>query len=156
MYIISGCLCGVNCKYNGDNNLDNKCLELLKMGQAILVCPEQLGGLSTPRVPAEISSINKDDIKSEEFCITTKDNRDVTKEFMKGAYETLKIAKEVGATKAILKEGSPSCGTNFIYDGTFSGKKIKGMGLTARLLKENGIDVISDEDFGGIINEFIR
>lgn len=149
MIIISGCLCGVNCKYDGDNNLDGKCLELLKTGQAILVCPEQLGGLSTPRVPAEITSVDKENIKNEDFSIKTKDNRDVTKEFLKGAYETLRIAKEVGATKAILKESSPSCGTNFIYDGTFSGKKIKGMGLTARLLKENGIDVISDKDLEG-------
>ena len=156
MYIISGCLCGVNCKYNGSNNLNSKCLELLKTGQAILVCPEQLGGLSTPRVPAEITSSNKEDIKDEEFLIKTKNNENVTEQFMKGAYETLKIAKEVGATKAILKEGSPSCGCNFIYDGTFTGKKIKGMGVTARLLKENGIDVISDEDFGGIDNGFIR
>ena len=149
MYIISGCLCGVNCKYNGDNNLDNKCLELLKTGQAILVCPEQMGGLSTPRVPAEITSLNKENIHSEEFNIKTKNGDDVTEQFKKGAYETLKIAKEVGATKAILKEGSPSCGCNYIYDGTFTGTKIKGMGMTARLLKENGIDVISDKDFGG-------
>jgi len=156
MYIISGCLCGINCKYNGLNNLDNNCLDLLKSGQAILVCPEQLGGLSTPRVPAEISSKDKENIKSEKFRVITKDNKDVTQEFIKGAYETLKIAKEIGVEKAILKDGSPSCGTNFIYDGTFSGKKIKGMGVTARLLIENGIDVISDKDFGGLDNEFTR
>lgn len=153
MYLISSCLCGVNCKYNGGNNLNTKCLELVKEGKAILICPEQLGGLSTPRVPAEIigssEGILKEDNKSK---VITKDNKDVTCEFLKGAQETLKIANLYNIKKAILKEGSPSCGVKYVYDGTFSSKKISAMGLTAMILEENGIEVIGDTDLGGISN----
>lgn len=134
MIIMSACLCGVNCKYSGGNNLNEKCLELFKKGEAILVCPEQLGGLMTPRIPAEIR----------EDKVITKEGEDVTAQFLKGAEETLRIAKMVNAKKAILKEGSPSCGCNYIYDGNFNGTKIKGKGITASLLEKNGIKVISD------------
>lgn len=135
-YLVSACLCGVNCKYNGKNNLNEKCLKLAKEGKAILICPEQLGGLTTPRKPSEI---NKDKVINEI-------GEDVTLNFEKGAKEVLKIAKIYNINKAILKEGSPSCGVNKIYDGTFSGNKINGMGICASLLKENNIKVISSED----------
>lgn len=148
MYLISSCLCGVNCKYSGGNNLNTKCLELLKEGKAILVCPEQLGGLPTPRTPAEIKGNSEGVLKGNDKIIT-KENLDVTKEFLKGAYETLHIAKLSNINKAILKEGSPSCGVNYVYDGNFNGTKIKGKGLTATILEKNGIDVISDIDLEG-------
>ncbi|ACD52741.1 DUF523 domain-containing protein [Clostridium botulinum] len=145
MYIISACLCGVNCKYSGENNLNEKCAELFRKGKAILVCPEQLGGLSTPRTPVELKNSAEDILDGHGVAIT-KDGLDVTNQFIKGAYETLKIAKEVNATKAILKEKSPSCGVNKIYDGSFQGNKIDGMGLTAYLLQKEGIEVFSEED----------
>lgn len=148
MYIISACLCGVNCKYSGKNNLNSKCVDIFKNGEAILVCPEQLGGLSTPRNPAEIQGTSKG-VLSGRDVILDNENIDVTKEFLKGAYETLYIAKLSNATKAILKEGSPSCGVNYIYDGSFSGRKIKGKGLTAIILENNGINVMSDTDLEG-------
>ncbi|MGG7058629.1 DUF523 domain-containing protein [Clostridium nigeriense] len=148
MYLISSCLCGVNCKYSGSNNLNEQCLKLLKEGKAILVCPEQLGGLSTPRRPAEIKGTANGVIKKVDKVVT-KDNIDVTKEFLKGAYETLYIAKLSNVNKAILKEGSPSCGVNYIYDGSFTSKKIAGKGITATILKENGIEIISELDLGG-------
>ncbi|MGG7143710.1 DUF523 domain-containing protein [Clostridium nigeriense] len=148
MYLISSCLCGVNCKYSGSNNLNEQCLKLFKEGKAILVCPEQLGGLSTPRRPAEIKGTAKGVIKNVDK-VFTKDNIDVTKEFLKGAYETLYIAKLSNVNKAILKEGSPSCGVNYIYDGSFTSKKIEGKGITATILKENGIEIISELDLGG-------
>lgn len=135
-YLVSACLCGVNCKYNGKNNLNEKCLDLLKKGRAVLVCPEQLGGLSTPRDPSEII----------DGCVVTSAQIDVTRQFVNGAKETLYIAKNSNIKTAILKEGSPSCGVSTIYDGTFSGKKIDGSGITASLLKENGIKIISSED----------
>lgn len=141
MYIVSACLCGVNCKYSGKNNLNEECVKLLKENKAILVCPEQLGGLTTPRKPAEVIK-DGEDIK-----VVNKDNEDVTNEFLRGAKETLNVAKVSNVKKAILKEGSPSCGCNFIYDGTFSGKKIKGEGITCRILREAGIEVISDEEY---------
>lgn len=137
MYLVSACLCGVNCKYSGKNNLNNECVKLLEKGEAILICPEQLGGLTTPREPAEIRGEK----------VITKDGVDVTRDFIKGAEETLRIAKISNIKVAILKESSPSCGCNFIYDGSFSGKKIKGEGITCNLLKKEGIKVISDEEF---------
>ena len=136
-YLVSACLCGVNCKYNGKNNLNEKCLELFKQGRAILVCPEQLGGLKTPRDPSEIKG-NK---------VISIENQDVTIQFQRGAEETLKIAKMAGIRKAILKEGSPSCGPHFIYDGSFKGIKIEGEGLVASLLRKNNIEVISSDNY---------
>ena len=143
MYLISSCLCGINCKYNGSNNVNEECVKLLKEGKAVLICPEQLGGLSTPRIPAEIKCT------SQGVQVFTKDNKNITKEFLKGAMETLHIAKLSNIKFAILKDGSPSCGVNYIYDGSFTGKKICGMGITATLLKENGVEVISENDFRG-------
>ncbi|WP_315072218.1 DUF523 domain-containing protein [uncultured Clostridium sp.] len=145
MYIISACLCGVNCKYNGENNLSERCMKLFREGKAVLVCPEQLGGLSTPRDPVELNNEASEVINGNGKALSNQ-GEDVTKQFIDGAYETLRIAKELGATKAVLKEGSPSCGSNYIYDGTFSGNKIKGKGITAQVLENEGITVFSDED----------
>ena len=143
MYIISACLCGVNCKYNGLNNYNEKCNELFISGKAILVCPEQLGGLSTPRVPSELQD-NTLNIIKKNGKILNKDGEDVTENFLKGAREVATIAKKLNIKKAILKEGSPSCGVNYIYDGTFTGNKIKGNGITTELLKALDIEVISE------------
>ena len=140
MMIISACLCGCDCKYNGKNNKNESCVELLKRGKAVLVCPEQLGGMTTPRVPSEIL---KNDGK---ISVISKEGKDVSKEFKKGAKEALKIAKLVDAKVAILKNGSPSCGSKYIYDGTFSGNKIKGEGITAKLFVENEIEVFSEDE----------
>ena len=145
MYLISACLCGVNCKYSGKNNLNETCLKLLREGRAMLICPEQLGGLSTPRNPAELNASAEYIINGNGKVIDNNGN-DVTDQFLKGAYEALNIAQETGITKAILKEGSPSCGSNTIYDGTFTGNKIEGKGLTAYLFEQEGITVFSDED----------
>lgn len=141
MILISACLAGVNCKYSGDNNYNEKVVELLKKGDAILICPEQMGGLPTPRLGAEI--VEKDGKR----YVYMKDGTDVTEQFERGANEVLEIAKKVNATKAILKSRSPSCGVDIIYDGTFTKTKIDGDGVTAKLLRENGIEVISSDDF---------
>lgn len=149
MYLISACLCGVNCKYNGGNNFNEKCLELFESGKGILICPEEIGGLSTPRLPAEIKG-EVNGILIEKSKIINNKDEDVSENFIRGAKEVLKIAKEKNIHKAILKEGSPSCGVNFIYDGNFNGNKINGCGLTTYILKENGINVISEEQLGGV------
>ena len=148
MYIISGCLCGVNCKYNGKNNINPQCVKLLEEGKAILVCPEQLGGLTTPRRPAEIKGTANGVFEGVDKLLND-EGVDVTENFKKGALEVLNIAKILNVEGIILKEGSPSCGVNFVYDGSFSGKKIKGMGLTTFLLKKNGFKVISEVNLGG-------
>ena len=152
MYLISACLCGVNCKYNGLNNYNEICDKLFTSGKAILVCPEQLGGLPTPRIPSEIIGESSNILNNNNGSVIDKNGNDVTLQFVKGAKETLQIAKKLNIKKAILKDGSPSCGVNYIYNGNFNGSKIKGMGLTAQLLKESSIDIISELELGGNIN----
>lgn len=152
MYLISACLCGLNCKYNGLNNYNEICDKLFTSGKAILVCPEQLGGLPTPRIPSEIIGESSNILNNNNGSVIDKNGNDVTPQFVKGAKETLQIAKRLNIKKAILKDGSPSCGVNYIYNGNFNGSKIKGMGLTAQLLKESSIDIISELELGGNIN----
>ena len=152
MYLISACLCGVNCKYNGLNNYNEICDKLFTSGKAILVCPEQLGGLPTPRIPSEIIGKSSNILNNNNDYVIDKNGNDVTPQFVKGAKETLQIAKKLNIKKAILKDGSPSCGVNYIYNGNFNGSKIKGMGITAQLLKESSIDIISELELGGNIN----
>lgn len=146
MIIVSACLCGINCKYSGGNNLDEKVLKMFKEGKAIPVCPEQLGGLTTPRLPQEIVSGSGEDVLVNKAKVISIDGINRTNEYIKGAQEVLKIAKSCNADLAILKADSPSCGTYEIYDGTFSGRKINGSGVTAALLKQNGIKVISENE----------
>jgi len=141
MYIVSACLVGVNCKYSGGHNLDPRIKKLVEEGKAIPVCPEQLGGLATPRPPAEIKDGDGSSVLKGEARVINADGRDVTETFIKGARETLKLAQLVKADKAILKAKSPSCGCGVIYDGTFTGKLIKGNGVAAQLLLDNGIAV---------------
>ena len=152
MYLISACLCGVNCKYNGLNNYNEICDKLFASGEAILVCPEQLGGLPTPRIPSEIIGESSNILNNNNGSVIDKNGNDVTPQFVKGAKETLQIAKKLNIKKAILKDGSPSCGVHYIYNGNFNGSKIKGMCITAQLLKESSIDIISELELGGNIN----
>lgn len=147
MYIVSACLCGINCKYSGGNNYNEKVQKLLKEGKAILVCPEQLGGLTTPRLPAEIVEGTAEEILDGKGRVLNSKGEDVTKYFVKGAKETLEIAKMAGCTMAILKSKSPSCGFQKIYNGNFNGTLKKGNGITAELLLKNGVSVITEEEF---------
>jgi len=132
--LVSACLLGKNCKYNGGNNLNQSVLDFIEGHEVIGVCPEQLGGLSTPRLPAEIV----------DGVVTNKEGVSVDNEFRKGAQSALADALEVDL--AILQSRSPSCGIKEIYDGSFSGKKIKGQGVFARLLTAHGIKVLDAED----------
>lgn len=151
MIIVSACLCGINCKYDGGNNLDERVLKLLKEGKAIPVCPEQLGGQETPRAPHEIVNGNGRDVLEGKAKILGPEGDDVTSEFLKGAYETLKIAQICGSSIAILKARSPSCGTPEIYDGTFNGVKRPGNGVTAELLLESGIKIFTEENLDDLL-----
>ena len=144
MILISACLAGINCKYNGGNNLNEKALELVKSGKAIPICPEQLGGLSTPRDPSEIKIID-----NKRYVINNK-GIDVTNEFVKGANEVLRLAKELNIEKVILQSRSPSCGVGKIYSGNFDGKLIDGNGILAQMLIDNNIEVVDIEDIGRI------
>lgn len=141
MYLVSSCLAGFNCRYDGKNSENKVIVELINKGEAIAVCPEQVGGLPTPRESCEIF-IDESGHKK----VIRKTGEDFTEEFLEGAKKTLAIAKAIGTKKAILKSKSPSCGCGLIYDGTFSGKLIEGNGLTAELLIENGIEVYTEDD----------
>lgn len=134
--LVSACLLGIDCKYSGDNNLNEKVLSYIADKEVIPICPEILGGLSTPRPPSEIIGER----------VMNNENKDVTKEFQKGAKEALKLAKLFNVKKALLKAKSPSCGCGKIYDGTFSRTLIDGDGITTRLFKENEIEVITEID----------
>ena len=136
--LISACLLGDNVKYSGGNNLTPELVTLLeKYNVKILkICPECFAGLPIPRVPSEIK----------ETKVFSKDGRDITEEFLSGAEKTFKIAKENQIDFAILKERSPSCGSSYIYDGSFSGKVIQGQGLTVRKLNEENIVIFSEEN----------
>ena len=135
--LVSACLLGINCKYNGGNNYNEKIIEYLKDKEVIPICPEIYGGLSTPRKPSE---------RKGNLVIDNEQN-DVTLNFKKGAEETLKLAKLLGVKKALLKSKSPSCGYKMIYDGTFTDHLIAGNGVTTELLLNEGIEVLTEKDF---------
>ena len=135
--LVSACLLGVNCKYNGGNNYNEKINEFLSDKEIIPICPEIYGGLPTPRPASEIKG-NR---------VINVEGKDVTNEFRKGAEETLKLAKMLGVKKALLKAKSPSCGYKMIYDGTFSNQLIEGNGITTELLLQEGIEVLTEKDF---------
>ena len=134
--LISGCLLGLKCRYDGKEKMLPEIEKLIESYNLIPVCPEQLGGLPTPRIPAER-------VKDR---VITQVGVDVTKEYQIGAEEALKIAKLYNCKKAILKEKSPSCGCGKIYDGTFSRNLIVGNGVTAELLLKNGIEVFGESE----------
>lgn len=136
MKLCSACLLGIKCRYDGKSKQNKKVIKLSKKEALIPICPEQLGGLSTPREPSEQKGKK----------VVAKSGRNVTENFVNGAKQVLKLAKLFDIKKAILKQRSPSCGCGQIYDGTFSGTIIKGDGVTTTLLKRNGVKVISEED----------
>ena len=133
MIIVSACLAGYRCRYDGKIVPDEEVVALIKCGGAIPVCPEMMGGLPCPRIPAERT---EDGLR-----VVNREGDDVTDAFELGASEALRMAKLYGCDRAILKAKSPSCGCGQIYDGTFSGTLTEGDGVTAELFKQNGIAV---------------
>ena len=142
MYIVSACLLGQNCKYNGGNNLNEDVVEFCKNHKYVTVCPESAGKLPTPRPPAEKVGGR----------IVDKDGKDVTDAFLRGADISLKSCIEMARLSgeeiegAILKANSPSCGVGQIYDGTFSGTLTEGNGVFAGMLKRLGIEIITEKE----------
>lgn len=147
MKLISACLLGIRCAWSGDDKYRNeRAIELLKVETLIPVCPEQLGGLSTPRAPQEIQGGTGDDVLNGKCSVVNKNGQDVTRQFIRGAKETLKIATQFKVKEFIAKSGSPSCGCSQIYDGSFSGVLIDGDGVTTALLRRNRVKIIPEED----------
>lgn len=132
--IVSACLLGVSCRYDGNSKPNEKIIDLKEKYNLIPICPEIMGGLPTPRMSAEIK----------EGCVRTENGIDVTEEYKKGAEEALKLAKLFGCKKAVLKENSPSCGCGKIYNGEFTRTLKDGNGITAELFIKNGIDVFGE------------
>ena len=136
------CLLGVNCRYDGGGKAIPELEELMELAELIPVCPETLGGLPTPRTPSE----------RKDGRVVSRDGRDVTEAFRRGAGEALKLAELFGVNCALLKERSPSCGSGMIYDGSFSGGLIPGDGVTAELLKANGIAIFGESRIQELID----
>lgn len=134
--MISACLAGKNCKYNGGNNRNEKVVKLMEENDVILVCPEQMGGLPTPRVPSEVR----------DSVVITRDGRNVDAEFRAGAAKCLEIAIQEQPDLIVLQSRSPSCGVKQRYDGTFTGTLTDRAGVTAQLLMENGFKCVDVEE----------
>ncbi len=141
--LVSACLLGVSCRYDGQSKAYPLVEELCRRHEVVPVCPEQLGGLPTPRIPAERQGDR----------VVTKTGGDVTEQYLRGAAEAVRLAKLLGCTVAILKERSPSCGSGTIYDGTFTGTLTEGYGMAAEALVEAGIHVIGESEIAAFLEE---
>ena len=136
-YLISACLCGFPCRYDGQSRPASALAKLVDLGLALPICPEVDGGLPIPRTPCERQG----------DCVIGQNGQDRTLAYQAGAREALHLAQAHQITTAILKERSPSCGSTEIYDGTFTHTRIPGMGVTAQLLRQSGLTVYSEENF---------
>ncbi len=139
--LISACLVGDKVNYKGEGKYNPNVEKLKEKYDLLLFCPECEGGLKTPRTPSEIKGSQ----------VYSKDGKNVTRQFELGARKALNLCQYFGIHKAVLKENSPSCGTHTIHDGNFKGNKIPGMGVTARLLKEHGIEVYSEDEIDKLL-----
>ena len=135
-FVVSACLAGCKCRYDGKDNLCPKVKQLVEEGRAITVCPEVMGGMTTPRIPSERKN-NK---------VINSIGEDNTAYFEKGVEESIQLIKEHNIKKAILKAKSPSCGNKYIYDGTFSKTLVEGKGMLAEKLTELGLEIYDEGD----------
>lgn len=144
--LVSACLCGFACRYDGKpSNAPEAVLRLLALGNAVPFCPEQQGGLPTPRAPAEIEEgKTAADVLTGKGRVLTRDGTDVTRQFVSGARTALQVCRNLEIRRAVLKSKSPSCGCLKIYDGTFSGHLIDGSGVTATILNQANISVTDE------------
>lgn len=156
MILVSSCLLGINSKYDGSKNTVQELISLCPKGLLLPVCPEQLGGAPTPRPPAEIKGGTGLDVLEGRTRVYSNLGVDLTDSFITGAQEVLRICRLYGVTAAILKERSPSCGCNIIYDGSFKSIRMPGQGVTAALLKSEGIQIYSEEQLSdGLLQQLL-
>ena len=146
MIVVSSCLAGLKVRYNGTDCLDDTIEKLLTDNKVRTVCPELMGGFSTPREPAEIIGGDGYDVLDGKAVVQDRTGNNVTQMYMDGAYKTLEFIKSLNAEMVVLKENSPSCGSSFIYTGCFDGTKKDGVGVTTAMLRRNGIKVISENE----------
>ena len=143
--LVSACLAGFRCRYDGEERPCQKVLELCREGRALPVCPEELGGLGTPRLPAGLEGGGGLEVLQGRARVVDREGADVTQAFLRGAREALRRARAAGARRAVLKQHSPSCGVG--STGTAEGGRIAADGVTTALLRLEGFEVISDEEF---------
>ena len=141
--LVSACLLGDACRYDGKSKPSPAVIALREKYELIPVCPEVMGGLPTPRMPSEICGTR----------VVMKDGTDVTQNYEAGAQTALRMAREHGCTVAVLKERSPSCGSGLIHNGLFDGGMTDGDGITARLLKANGIRVLGESEITSLLED---
>ncbi len=139
--LASACLCGLACRWDGRAAPLERLVELYRQGLALAVCPEVDGGLPVPRMPCELRGGRA----------LSRDGRDLTPQFTAGAAQALQLAREHNIRLAVLKERSPSCGGTEIYDGSFSGRRVPGKGITAALLEAHGIRVVNEDGFAALL-----
>ena len=152
MYLISACLAGQPVRYDGKSYVYEQIQQLIQLKQVITACPEVLAGLPIPRKPAEIFGGTGEDVLAGRAQVIDLDGIDVTQAFLEGAYKTLTLAQQHHVSTVVLNENSPSCGSRFIYDGTFSNQKVSAMGVTTALLRQHGFNVISEAAFFELLN----
>lgn len=138
MFLVSACLAGFNTRYDGKNSEDKRIVDLVSSGKAIPVCPEQLGGLPTPRPPLQFLKGDGKAVLEQGDVVVYENGTDYTDRLIRGAEEVLRIADMFKIKKAIFKDGSPSCGVTYVW---VSGGKQAGKGITTWLLEKNGIEV---------------
>ncbi len=144
--LVSACLLGLRTNYKGEGKEIDTLMNLWKSGRVVFVCPEQIGGLPTPREEAEIEKgKTAADVLRGNGTVLTKSGIDVTEQFIKGAQQTLEVCERLNIKTAVLKARSPSCGSVQVYDGTFLGNRIPGFGVTAEILRQNGVNVFDEE-----------
>lgn len=145
MILVSACLAGKPVRYDGSDCLHLKVQQLIDEQKAIAICPELLAGLPIPRLPAEIVGGDGAAVLAGTARVIDQAGEDVTQQYVQGAYSALAIAQKYQATHVVLKENSPSCGSQQIYDGSFFGMKIQGVGVTTALLRQHGILALSEK-----------
>ncbi|NLE76020.1 MAG: DUF523 domain-containing protein [Chloroflexi bacterium] len=151
--LVSACLLGLPCRYDGGHCLTPALLPWAAHGRLAPICPEVAGGLPTPRPPAEIQGGTAAEVWAGKAAVRSVQGRDVTPEYLAGARLALAQAHRLGARAAVLKQGSPSCGSRWVYDGAFQGQRIAGQGITAWLLRASGLQVASEDELAQVLGE---
>jgi len=151
--LVSACLLGVACRYDGQSCPAPELIDLATKGKAIAICPEVAGGLPIPRLPAEIEAasagLDGHAVLDGRARVVRRDGVDVTAQYVQGAQAALALARKLGIRRAILKANSPSCGAGSIHEGKFAGELVPGEGVTAALLRRSGIEVMTEADLSG-------
>ncbi len=145
-YVVSACLAGQACRYDGKSNVCDAVRLLVKQGKAVAVCPEVLGGLPTPRTPCELQETAQGGYAPLQKRVVTAQGQDKTEAFVRGALLALEQAQKAGCTMAIVKSRSPSCGAHGVYDGSFTKKLTAGQGIWAHMLTQAGFHLYTEEN----------